>query len=85
MKKHETKLCSLLPDQWGMVVKCIDNGRNIAKRLRDLGVCEGESIKCVMKSPLGDPSAYLIKGSVIALRREDAAGISVYIGGDGDE
>lgn len=30
-----------------------------------------------MKSPLGDPAAYLIKGAVIALRREDAGTVLV--------
>jgi len=45
----------------------------MAERLRDLGVTEGTKIKCVMKSPLGDPKAYEIRGAVIALRREDAA------------
>ena len=73
----EKKLSTLLPGQRGKVVKCIDNGRNIAKRLIDLGIHEGEWVKCIMQSPLGDPSAYLIKGSVIALRREDAAVVSV--------
>ena len=73
----EKKLSTLLPGQWGKVVKCIDNGRNIAKRLIDLGIREGETVKCIMQSPLGDPSAYLIKGSVIALRREDAAVVTV--------
>lgn len=86
METFENKLSSLLPGQWGRVVNCIDNGRNIAKRLMDLGICEGEDVKCVMKSPLGDPAAYLIKGSVIALRREDAAGVFVHpIGGKRDE
>ena len=85
MELFEKKLSALLPGQLGQVVKCTDNGRNIAKRLWDLGFCEGEVVKCVIRSPLGDPSAYLVKGSVIALRREDAAVVSVIEGVARDE
>ena len=49
-----------------------DSDRNIAGRLRDIGVMEGTVIECVGRSPLGDPAAYRIRGAVIALRREDA-------------
>ena len=42
------------------------------RRLEDLGVVEGTRIACLMKSPLGDPTAYLIRGAVIALRAKDA-------------
>lgn len=47
------------------------------RRLRDLGLIEGTKVKCVLKSPLGDPAAYKIRGAVIAIRREDAADIKV--------
>ena len=51
------------------------SGENL--RLRDLGLIEGTKVKCVLKSPLGDPAAYKIRGAVIAIRREDAADIKV--------
>ncbi|MDY4748102.1 MAG: ferrous iron transport protein A [Candidatus Fimisoma sp.] len=47
------------------------------RRLRDLGLIEGTKVKCVLKSPLGDPAAYKIRGAVVAIRREDAADIKV--------
>ena len=81
MNNCKIKLSTLRPGQWGKVVECKDNGRNIGERLRDLGLSDGDMVECVMKSPLGDPSAYLIKGSVIALRREDAGIVSVMLGG----
>jgi len=56
----------------------IDGGRNITDRLRDLGITEGEEVRCVMKSPLGEPHAYMIKGSVIALRQEDAGVVRLF-------
>ena len=46
-------------------------------RLQALGVTPGTTIKCVRKSPLGDPTAYLIRGAVIALRAEDSACVFV--------
>ena len=49
------------------------------RRLRDLGLIEGTKVKCVLKSPLGDPAAYKIRGAVIAIRREDAAYIKVVV------
>lgn len=45
---------------------------SMRRRLLDLGLCEGSVVKCVGKSPLGDPSAYLICGAVIAIRAADA-------------
>lgn len=47
------------------------------RRLRDLGLIEGTKVKCVLKSPLGDPAAYKIRGAVVAIRRENAADIKV--------
>ena len=49
------------------------------RRLRDLGLIEGTKVKCVLKSPLGDPAAYKIRGAVISIRREDAADIKVVV------
>jgi len=51
--------------------------REINERLRDLGIIEGTKIRCVLKGKQGDPSAYLIRGAVIALRRCDACHIMV--------
>lgn len=47
------------------------------RRLMDLGLVEGTKVRCVLKSPLGDPVAYRIRGAVIAIRKEDAKNIKV--------
>ena len=52
-------------------------GSPMRERLQDLGVTPGAQIIAWMRSPLGDPTAFLISGAVIALRREDAAIIEV--------
>jgi len=46
-------------------------------RLQDLGLIPGGEVTAWMKSPLGDPIAYLICDAVIALRRGDAACVTV--------
>lgn len=77
MKKDVFPMWMLGIGQRGTVSELSDGGRHITDRLRDLGINEGDEVQCVMVSPLGDPQAYLIKGSVIALRREDSATVRV--------
>ncbi|MBE7063035.1 MAG: ferrous iron transport protein A [Clostridia bacterium] len=50
---------------------------SIRQRLGDLGIIEGTRIVRLGRSPLGDPTAYLVRGTVIALRREDAAKVFI--------
>jgi len=47
------------------------------RRLLDLGLLPGTEVKAVMRSPLGTPMAYDIRGSMLALRQEDASKITV--------
>ena len=47
------------------------------RRLLDLGLIPGIEVRAVMMSPLGSPMAYEIRGSIIALRLEDASKIIV--------
>ncbi len=42
------------------------------RRLLDIGLTEGAVVECIGRSPAGDPTAYLIRGAVIAIRSEDA-------------
>ena len=48
-----------------------------SRRLKDLGLVEGTKVKCVLRSPLGDPYANKIRGAVVAIRKEDASQIMV--------
>lgn len=45
------------------------------RRLLDIGLVEDTAVECLGRSPGGDPAAYLIRGAVIAIRREDSAGV----------
>ncbi len=51
---------------------------DMRRRLMDMGFVQGTEITNVYTAPSGEPSAYLVRGSVIALRRSDAACVIVY-------
>ena len=66
-------------DLWGVGVglsariKTHDNSpENAAMRRRLIGFTEGAEIECVLAAPGGGIKAYLVRGSVIALREGDA-------------
>ncbi|MCI9015860.1 MAG: ferrous iron transport protein A [Clostridia bacterium] len=51
----------------------------IRRRFLDLGLIKGTKIIPVLKSASGDPTAFEIRGSLIALREEDTKLIEVCI------
>ena len=51
----------------------------LAARLSELGFIAGAEIECALRSPLGDPTAFLVSGALIALRREDICNIIVEV------
>lgn len=55
----------------GIVDKLNCNG-NIRRRLLDLGLVKGTKITPVLKSPSGDPTAFEVRKTIIALRKEDS-------------
>ena len=66
---------------------CIDFGKDyiikyinsdvLAKNFHGYGLSPGTKIKLLFKSPGGNPSAYEVLGTVIALRHEDSKNIFV--------
>ena len=67
-------LKEMQPGQRAYVKKLLASG-SIRRRLLDIGLVEGTEIKCVGKSPAGDPSAFYIRGAVIAIRSEDSSNV----------
>jgi len=59
-------------------VRRLLNEGDMRRRLQDMGLIEGTSVMCLQRSPAGDPIAYLIRGAVIALRKEDSSKILIY-------
>ena len=51
----------------------------LRRRLLDLGFVKGSSIKAVFKSPTGDPIAYEIKNTILALRKDDTKLINIVL------
>lgn len=60
-----------------VIIKKINCRGNIKRRILDLGMIEGTKIKPVLKSPLGDPIAYEVRGSLISLREEESKRIEI--------
>lgn len=58
----------------GMVKKLNIFGKQ-KQRLLDIGLTEGTVIESVLRSPSGDPTAYYIRGALIAIRNEDSCNI----------
>lgn len=56
-------------------VKEVTGEGPMGRRFLDLGLIPGARVECLGRAPLGDPSAYLIAGAVIAIRRRDAAAV----------
>ncbi len=61
-------------------VERVSAAGSIRRRLQDLGLTPGTWVECVGVSPLGDPAAYLVRGTVFALRRQEAECIRVWSG-----
>ncbi|MCR4403546.1 MAG: ferrous iron transport protein A [Firmicutes bacterium] len=47
------------------------------RRLLDVGLVPGACVTPVRRSPAGDPTAYSVKGSLIALREREAGQVRV--------
>lgn len=49
----------------------------LKRRFSDLGIISGTKIKPVFNSITGNPRAYEVRGSIIAIRNEDAKNIQL--------
>ena len=56
-------------------VKSLEVFGSMRRRFLDIGLAPDTRVTCIGRSPLGDPSAYLVRGSMIAIRGADACGI----------
>jgi len=75
---EETYLSSLKPGERTRVTGLSPGCRGAERRrLLDLGFVPGTVVEVDMISPAGDPTAYRVRGSVVALRREQAGLICV--------
>lgn len=59
------------------IIKILNTKGDMRRRFLDIGLIKGTKVECVLDSPSGNPKAYLIRGAVIAIRREDSATIMI--------
>ena len=63
-------LSDLAPGQRG-TVRALGATGAMRRRMLDIGLAPGTEVECLGRSPAGDPSAYLLRGAVIAIRASD--------------
>ena len=59
------------------VVSQLKSTGSMRRRLLDIGLVENTEVECLGRSPGGDPTAFLIRGAVIAIRSEDCVNILI--------
>ena len=59
-----------------LIDKILTTG-SMRRRFLDIGLTPNTLVECVNISPHGDPKAFLIRGAVIAIRREDCQNILI--------
>ena len=64
------------PGQGGVITVVGGDGA-LRRRLLDMGLIQNTIVQCLGRSPGGDPSAFLIRGAVIAIRAVDGQHIWV--------
>ena len=64
-------LSQLAPGERGRV-KALMTAGSMRRRFLDIGLIEDTEVECLGCSPAGDPSAYRIRGAVIAIRARDS-------------
>ena len=74
--KKQLSLDQLRPGEQARI-EGINHHSSMRRRLQELGFVSGTLVECVGQSPSGDPSAYLVRGAVIALRHCDGALIQI--------
>ncbi|MGD2153450.1 MAG: iron dependent repressor, metal binding and dimerization domain protein [Gemmatimonadales bacterium] len=70
------KLSSLEPGQAGRIIALRCEGLS-RRRLLDLGLTPGTVVECSFPGPLGEPTAYRVRGALIALRKEQGDEIEI--------
>jgi len=76
MENTTVKLTEIAVGKKVQVVELLSKGLS-RQRMLDLGIVPNTIIHVLRQSPFGDPTAYLIRDTCIALREEEAKNIIV--------
>lgn len=66
----------------GAYISRLEGVQHMTRRLAQLGFTPGTRVECELTAPAGDPSAYRVRGALIALRRGDAGQVYVTRGNE---
>lgn len=72
----KTSLNDLAPGESAVIDRLATKG-SMRRRLLDIGLINDTLVECVGRSAGGDPTAFLIRGAVIAIRSEDCKNIYI--------
>jgi len=72
-------LSNLKPGQQGKILKLDSSIGPIRRRLMDMGVIAGETIRVEKVAPMGDPIEVSIKSYNLSLRKNEAKGIEIEV------
>lgn len=72
-------LSTLKPGQRGKILKLDSSIGPIRRRLMDMGVIPGETVKVEKVAPMGDPIEITVKSYNLSLRKNEAKGIEIEV------
>ena len=72
-------LSNLIPGQQGKILKLDSSIGPIRRRLMDMGVIPGETVKVEKVAPMGDPIEITVKSYNLSLRKNEAKGIEIEV------
>ncbi len=74
----KTILSDLIPGQKAFIKNISEDCHGVERqRLMDLGFVPGSLVEVEVSSPFHDPTAYRVKGGLIALRKTQASKINI--------
>ncbi len=76
MNRRIFMLNELAPYEKGRVTDIFTKG-DMRRRFMDMGLIVGTEVTCLMQSRGGDIAAYLVRGTVIAIRSDDVREIFI--------
>lgn len=66
-----------LPVGASAVVRAVRGPRAVTRRLLEMGLLPGTTVRVVRVAPLGDPMELALRGYALSIRRAEALGIEV--------
>ena len=77
----EKRLSDLEPGQEGKVVRIEGRGAT-RRRIMDMGIVRGSTVKVIRRAPLGDPVEFELRDYKLSLRKREAENVYVSMEGE---